>query len=153
MATLRDILQRFRPTGAPGAAASAGVPADRRARAEAELQPVFAALTATVDTCVEIRRIGTALALAHTTAAAHRAAAVVAGATRVGPDERCAAAERARADLASELAAIRAGAVRDAERVRRRADAVTSGLVDRAVGHVRADILALDLSRRPTGGR
>ena len=41
MATLRDYVRRFRPAGAPGAAAPAGVPADRGAELDAELAGVF----------------------------------------------------------------------------------------------------------------
>ena len=41
MPSARDMLQRFRPIGTPGAAAPAGVPADRAAELGRELQPVF----------------------------------------------------------------------------------------------------------------
>ena len=40
MLSARDLLHRFRPVGAPGAA-PAGVPADRVAEVSRELQPVF----------------------------------------------------------------------------------------------------------------
>ncbi|MYR20416.1 hypothetical protein GTW63_19095, partial [Streptomyces sp. SID6137] len=42
--SLRDFLERFRPTGTPGASA-AGVPADRTAERAAELEPALARLT------------------------------------------------------------------------------------------------------------
>ena len=38
MPDLRDFLSRFRPAGTPGAAARPGVPVDRVAEREAELQ-------------------------------------------------------------------------------------------------------------------
>ncbi|KAE8765526.1 hypothetical protein, partial [Georgenia thermotolerans] len=44
MPRARDILQRFRPAGTPGAAAPAGVPADRVTEMAAELEPVLARL-------------------------------------------------------------------------------------------------------------
>ena len=42
MASARDLLERFRPAGTPGAAAPAGVPYDRGAALEDELRPVLA---------------------------------------------------------------------------------------------------------------
>lgn len=51
MPRMRDILQRFRPTSAPGAASTGGVPADRAADMAAELRPVLAMLAATQATC------------------------------------------------------------------------------------------------------
>lgn len=44
MASLSEILRRFRFHGVPGAPAVVGVPADRTEQIEAELLPVFAAL-------------------------------------------------------------------------------------------------------------
>jgi vacuolar-type H+-ATPase subunit H len=44
MPPLRDFLTRFRPAGAPGAAARAGVPADRSGELESEVTPVLALL-------------------------------------------------------------------------------------------------------------
>jgi hypothetical protein len=46
MPRVRDLLYRFRPEGAPGAAAAAGVPADRAAELTAELEPLIAAAEA-----------------------------------------------------------------------------------------------------------
>ena len=44
MPPLRDFLACFRPAGAPGAAARAGVPADRSGELESEVAPVLALL-------------------------------------------------------------------------------------------------------------
>ena len=44
MPPLRDFLTRFRPAGSPGAAARAGVPADRSGELESEVAPVLALL-------------------------------------------------------------------------------------------------------------
>ncbi|HEU0240823.1 MAG TPA: hypothetical protein VFR11_16305 [Micromonosporaceae bacterium] len=151
MATLRDILQRFRPSGAPGAAGAAAVPADRRARAEAELEPVFAALAPTVARCAEIRRVGAALAAGHTARATQHADAILADATRAESGERADAGARVRASLAAEFAAIDAAAARESDQVRRHADAVMSQLVDRAVERFRGCIA--DLDRNAAGDR
>lgn len=155
MATLRDILQRFRPSSAPGAAAGAGIPADRRARAEAELEPVFAALAPTVGRCAEIRRVGSALAAGRVARATGRVEAILADATRSEPGERSDAALRVRENLAAEFAAIDADAAGESDRVRRHADAVMALLVGRAVERVRHDIAEFDTSgpRRRTALR
>jgi len=47
MPPLRDFLTRFRPAGSPGAAARAGVPADRSGELESEVAPVLALLAGT----------------------------------------------------------------------------------------------------------
>jgi vacuolar-type H+-ATPase subunit H len=47
MPPLRDFLARFRPAGSPGAAARAGVPADRSGELESEVAPVLALLADT----------------------------------------------------------------------------------------------------------
>jgi hypothetical protein len=48
---VRDLLYRFRPSGAPGTAARPGVPADRARDLADELEPVFSALAPTVAQC------------------------------------------------------------------------------------------------------
>lgn len=59
MASTRDLLQRFRPAGAPGAATATGVPADRVRERQAELDPVFALFADTVTEVATIRREAT----------------------------------------------------------------------------------------------
>jgi cell division septum initiation protein DivIVA len=54
MPQLRDFLDRFRPAGAPGAAALAGVPADRGAELADELSPVLGLLDETYRECARI---------------------------------------------------------------------------------------------------
>jgi hypothetical protein len=63
MTQTRDFLDRFRPAGAPGAAARAGVPADRVRELAAEIEPVLALLD---DVHAEYEQI---LGEAHRTAA------------------------------------------------------------------------------------
>lgn len=56
MPSTRDLLQRFRPAGAPGAATATGVPADRSEERAAELAGVFAVLEATVAEAERVRQ-------------------------------------------------------------------------------------------------
>lgn len=56
MPSTRDLLQRFRPAGAPGAATATGVPADRIEEREAELAPVFHLLEDAVAEAARIRQ-------------------------------------------------------------------------------------------------
>lgn len=51
MPQLHDFLARFRPAGPPGAAARAGVPADRSRELEAEVGPVLVLLESTDAEC------------------------------------------------------------------------------------------------------
>jgi citrate synthase len=55
MVRARDLLDRFRPAGAPGAASVVGVPADRLAEVTAELEPVFALLEDDERQCAQLR--------------------------------------------------------------------------------------------------
>lgn len=149
MSSLRDILRRFRPAGAPGAAVAAGVPVDRHAGIEAELEPVFAALTDVGHECVELRRAGAALARGRTLDAAKHREAILARAREDVPAERAAAAAGSRRDVEAEIADIEATAVRDADDVRGRSDAMMPGLIVGAVARVRQDIAALRPSHGP----
>lgn len=58
MPRVRDLLLRFRPSGAPGPAGPTGVPMDVSERWSAELGPVFAALAVTEGECAAIVREG-----------------------------------------------------------------------------------------------
>lgn len=78
MASTRDLLQRFRPAGAPGAATATGVPADRVRERQAELDPVFALFADTVTQAAEIRREAAAEAERRRRRARERAVALVA---------------------------------------------------------------------------
>jgi vacuolar-type H+-ATPase subunit H len=134
----RDFLDRFRPAGAPGAAARAGVPADRARDLAAEVEPVLALLDGVQAECERI--IETARREADQIAADSRAEAA-----RIGQE----AGQRARAardDAAAEvLAQARAqarqaatDASEQAQQIRRLARRRLPGLVTVAVGLVRA---------------
>jgi len=136
----RDFLDRFRPAGAPGAAARAGVPADRARELAAEVDPVLALLDGVQAECERI--IETARREAdRITADAH------AGAERIGRE----AGERARAArdkaagevLAQARAQARQAATdasEQARQVRRLVQRRLPGLVTSAVGLVRAGL-------------
>ncbi|MDJ0322690.1 hypothetical protein QMG61_02790 [Cryobacterium sp. PH31-AA6] len=63
-----NILDRFRPAGAPGAAGPAGVPSSDRLGPAAELAAVFAALATDVESCqglVQAARLASESELSH----------------------------------------------------------------------------------------
>lgn len=138
MAQVRDFLDRFRPAGAPGAA-QAGVPADRVAEREAELQPVLALLDGVRSECERIIEEAHSEAASIAAAARDEAVAIEAEAAR--------RARSARDDAAQELldqasrqardAVVTAG--RQAAQVRRLARRHMPELVAVAVGLVSAE--------------
>jgi hypothetical protein len=133
MPTARDLLQRFRPVGTPGAAAPAGVPVDRVAELSRELQPVFDALADVQEEAGRIRAIATAEARARLTAAEQQAAVLVDAARRdAGAARAEVAAEGARRAEAVAAAAL-ATAEHDAAAVTARAAARYAELTERVV--------------------
>jgi hypothetical protein len=99
----QDFLNRFRPAGAPGAAAPRGVPVDRSATAAAELTPLLSRLDATREEADRIRT------------AAHEQAAQL---RRDGSAESAALVERARENVetvAAQAAAQELSAARIAD--------------------------------------
>ncbi len=78
MPRLSDFLSRFRPIGAPGSAARAGVPADRAVELRAELDPVFTLLAATNERCATDTANGRKLADQVTAQAQDQAARIAA---------------------------------------------------------------------------
>jgi hypothetical protein len=119
--TVRDFLQRFRPAGAPGPAAGAGVPADRVAERMAELGPVFALLAGAEEEAAGIRREATRWAQARRSEATSAAQRQVAEARIQAEAERAAAFTRARVEAEAAGAATVAAAEQEATRIRRRA--------------------------------
>lgn len=142
----RDILQRFRSAGTPGAATATGVPADRVAELSAELEPVLARLAVAQDEAARVR------AEAQQEADRRRQAAAQDASARVAAAHRQAAAERADAALClarqaeEEAAATLAAAARDATTVRRRATEAMPAYVERVLSAVKAE---LDTSEEP----
>lgn len=106
MPPLRDFLSRFRPAGAPGAAARAGVPVDRERELEAEVIPVLTLLDGTRDDCTAI--IGQARRDADGITASARAEAA---AIRADGDQRASAARNEAARRLADAAAADAAAM------------------------------------------
>ena len=121
MSRARDLLYRFRPAGAPGAASATGVPADRVADLTAELQPVFAELARSEQECADIVAEARRAAAQVHAEAADRAGGLVPAAREQVDGERAAAVARVRQRSAQESAAARVAAEQDAVQVRRRA--------------------------------
>jgi len=138
MATARDLLQRFRPLGAPGAAAPPGVPADRRAERDRELQPLFDALADVQEEAGRIRAAATAQALVQREQAEQQAASLLRSARRDAATARAEAAAAAAARVEEESRRVLAEAEADAAAVARRAEERYAGLVDTVVRGIRA---------------
>ncbi|HET8680705.1 MAG TPA: hypothetical protein VFM54_02345 [Micromonosporaceae bacterium] len=149
MSRVRELLERFRPAGAPGAASGAGVPADRRAGVEAELEPVFAALDEAQRECARIREDAAVRAAARRVEVAERARAIVARARAGTPAERAAAAAETRRRGQHEIASIISHAEDDAEVVRRSAQRRQADLVARVVDTVRAQLAGAPVAHAP----
>jgi len=77
MPRVRDLLYRFRPSGAPGGASATGVPIDRAATVAAELEPLFGQLAEVERRCDGIQD-----------AASRDVAAINAAAVRTRPYDR-----------------------------------------------------------------
>ena len=134
----RDILQRFRSAGTPGAATATGVPADRVAELSAELEPVLARLVAVQEEATRIRAEAESEAERRRQAAVEDASALVAAAHRQAAAERADAALRLARQAEEETAATLAAAERDAMMARRRAAERMPSYVERVVSAVRA---------------
>jgi hypothetical protein len=144
MPGVRDLLDRFRPAGAPGSAGAAGVPLDRQAATTTELDPVFAALAPVVAECRRLRRDAAREAARREAAAAEQARALVARARNAAAADRAAAAARVREDVAAEVAQLNEVAAAEAEEVRRRGAQRLPWLVSRVVDLVRDDLATLE---------
>ncbi len=140
MPGLRDVLQRFRPAGAPGAATAAGVPADRRADVTAELEPVFAALADIQQECARVGADGAQRASRLRTEAAEESRTILVRARGEITAERARAVAERVHDAEQELAGIDATADRNAAEVRRRTARLLPGLVEQVVERVRAEL-------------
>ncbi len=112
MARVRDVLYRFRPAGAPGAASAAGVPVDRAADLAAELEPLLAQLATTERTVAGIREQAIRDAAEIRARDVERARSIVTTAGQRADAERAAAAAQMRRRAEGEAA----GALADAER-------------------------------------
>ena len=145
----RDFLERFRPSGTPGAAAAAGVPADRVAERSAELGPVLAALDDTQDEARRIVAAARSEADRRRSEGAQRARAVLATARSQAEAERAEAASLVRRQAEAEAAAVERAAARDAEALRARAEARLPQYVERALTIARERLAEVAGVREP----
>lgn len=136
MPSARELLQRFRPLGTPGAAAPAGVPVDRAAEASRELQPVFDELAATVEEVGRIQQAAAEQARLRRDRAAEEGRRIVEHARLQAEAQRAEAAARIVARAEQETAAVVAEAKRQAAEITRRADERVAGFVGRILAEV-----------------
>jgi hypothetical protein len=137
MPQVHDFLDRFRPAGAPGAAARAGVPADMSGALAAELTPVLALLSDTDAARGSIIARAERDARRIVAEARAQASAVAADAERRGRAARDEAARLVLAQAMSDAGEAEAAAARQAARVRELAAERMPALVSRAVDLVR----------------
>lgn len=137
MPQLREFLSRFRPAGAPGAAARAGVPVDRVRELEAEVLPVLKLLDGTQGECERI--VGRARHDADVIMSDARAeaATITAEGDRSARAARDEAARQVAHAAAADAAAMVAAAERQAVQIRTRAGQRMPAMVGLAVGEIR----------------
>jgi vacuolar-type H+-ATPase subunit H len=143
VARVRGILDRLRPAGAPGGAARAGVPVDRRESLDRELAPVFAHLEPVLQECARITQEAADAARRRAAEADRQADDIVAAARTASEAERAEAATAARTSAARETERILAEARDEAQEVRRRGEQRRSSLVAHVVDLVRGDLRGL----------
>jgi hypothetical protein len=143
MARARDFLERFRPSGTPGAAARPGVPADRLAERSAELEPLLALLAEAEAEAAQIRAVALQGADLRRHEGQDRARAVLAAGRRQVVADRAEIVAQAQRQGAAEAAAVRAAAEAEAEAIRTRVKQRLPALVERVVSAVGADLAAI----------
>ncbi|HXZ70462.1 MAG TPA: hypothetical protein VEH31_06230 [Streptosporangiaceae bacterium] len=138
-----DFLDRFRPAGAPGAAARAGVPADRARELAVEVEPVLASLDGTHAECQRIIEAARQEADRIMTVVHAETVRVGQEAERLARIARDEAAGEVIAQARAEVSAAEAGAGQQALRIRRLAKRRLPELVSAADSLVRAEVDAL----------
>lgn len=133
----RDLLQRFRPAGSPGAAATTGVPADRVSEIAAELEPVLALLADVEGETRRIKADARQEAERRRDEARQRARDRVATARREAEAERADAAARVTRRAENEAAATLSAGEREVEVIRIRVAERLPGYVHRVLLDVR----------------
>jgi hypothetical protein len=138
MPRVRDLLYRFRPSGAPGAATAAGVPADRALEQAVELEPVFGSLSQTQHDCAEIVRWALREAEAIRAREADTARVVLATARSLEAAERADAAARVVGLGRARLGSTTADSEREVAAVRQHAAEAMPRYVEQVVASVRS---------------
>jgi hypothetical protein len=149
---VRDLLERFRPAGAPGAAAPAGIPADRNRQLQDELGQVLALLSDTEAECDAIRRAASERADRVRRDAATRAAATSAAAREQADAARAEAAARQRRRNEARAAEELRDAQHRARDVMARVSQRRPALVARVVDGLRSDLLEDSIESPPRDG-
>lgn len=124
-----NILDRFRPAGAPGPAGPVGVPATGDQGPAVELAPVFAALGADVESCRRMVDEARREADGVLSSAVEEAAAIIARARLDEGAERARAAARVEQAASAQDAQLLARARKDADDLERSRTALLPGLV------------------------
>jgi hypothetical protein len=148
---VRDLLNRFRPAGAPGAAGNAGVPVDRDASMRTELAPLFARLAPTLGDCADIVARARRDADVRRAADAERARSLLAQAQVTAPVERRSAASAIEEQVAADAAHASSAAANDLLELRERVLQRTPALVEQVVAAV-SELLADDSGSRTARG-
>lgn len=138
MASTRDLLQRFRPAGAPGAATATGVPADRVEERDVELEPVFRLLEDAVAEAARIRREAAVEAERRRRRAHETAVALVAVASLEADSLRADAVSGAQQVISATARTSAEGAATNAQRIADRARRTLEADVAEVVTRVRS---------------
>jgi regulator of protease activity HflC (stomatin/prohibitin superfamily) len=146
MPDLRNFLSRFRPAGTPGAPTRGGVPADRVAEREAEIQPVLELLEETRTQAERIRAAARVAADGRRERARQQADALVAAARLRAGAERTAARNRGLQAVSDERRRAEAEAVRLTGRIVE----LARGRLDALAAQAAAPVLA---ALEPVGDR
>jgi hypothetical protein len=133
MVRARDLLDRFRPVGGPGAATVVGVPADRRAEITHELEPVLALLDDVATECSQLRAQADRDASRIREAGLERVAQIQASGREQARAARAEEAARAQQRVEAEHERALAEGAREAAAVLERARTRQQALVDSAV--------------------
>lgn len=133
MARARDLLDRFRPVGAPGAATAVGVPADRLAEVSQELEPVLALLDDVAAECTVVRADGERRARRLREEGLQRVARLQAAGRAQARAARAEEAARAQQRVEQERTRVLADGEREAALVLDRARLHQQALAERAV--------------------
>jgi hypothetical protein len=141
MPSTRDLLQRFRPAAAPGAATATGVPADRAADRAAELARVFAALAGALEQAEQVRHDALTEAGRRREEARVTAAGRVAQARIDADSERDAAVGRARDEIAAAAQASTTDAEQRVREITEQAARTRQEDIASVVAAVRARVL------------
>jgi hypothetical protein len=138
MPRVSDLLYRFRPSGAPGAATQAGVPSDRVRDLAEELEPVFASLAQTQADCGRLVEEARAQAVRIRSRDAAEVERLLATAAPRAAAERARAAAAARAATGDDTTRLVVGTDEQLMRLRGRLEQMLPGFRAEVAGSIQA---------------